>query len=81
MEKGADGSPFAGDVLRDGSVRRTGNAAEVHLTTWITRDLRRRVKLECVRCGIPLREFVVTAVAEALAKRRPGGGVRGPKVK
>jgi hypothetical protein len=43
-------------------------AAEVHLTTWIARGLRRRIRVRCVEAGISLHAFVAAALREKLAR-------------
>jgi hypothetical protein len=43
---------------------------QAHLATRIPRDIYRRVKLHCVEREIAIREFVIAAVREKLARER-----------
>jgi hypothetical protein len=47
-----------------------------HLATRIPRPLYRRMKVHCVEQEIPIRDFVMSAIREKLARDRGHGGGR-----
>jgi hypothetical protein len=46
------------------------DGTEVHLTTWISRGLRRRIRVRCVEEGASLHGFVAAALQEKLAREQ-----------